>query len=256
MTVMPLFSGSSGNSVYFNYRGYECLIDAGVSCASLCRALKQVGSDLSRIQAIFVTHEHVDHVRGLEVILKKRKIPVYINSASAEALCPSQQHPFWDSFVVKNDGDVFSCGEMEVQAFQTPHDAAGSVGYRFSMPNGESFGYATDIGYVTKRIAKALFGCATVVFESNHDVDMLNKGRYPYYLKRRILSDRGHLSNAACAEFLPHLVENGARKIILAHLSAENNRPEVAYGASARALSACGATAKDVTLSVAMRSIL
>ena len=153
-------------------------------------------------------------------------------------------------------GETVDLGDVCTSVFKTPHDACGSVGFRFNFSDGSSLGYATDIGYVTKGIAAGLFGCQTVILESNYDVQMLKTGPYPYYLKQRIESNGGHLSNDAAAAFVPYLLENGTRKIILAHLSAENNTPRLAHDTCVRALDAAGAEPKEYKLTVAMKSIL
>lgn len=254
--VIPLFSGSSGNAVYVRYKDREFLIDAGVSCRALCGALKKIGTDAERIAGIFVTHEHTDHVGGLETFCKRYGVPVYINSFSENALRTGGKAPcaVAGMRILEPGGDVFSACGLTAEAFWTPHDACGCVGYRFDSEDGDSFAYATDLGYVTRSIARHVLGAKTVILESNHDVDMLKNGCYPAALKRRILSDRGHLSNDDCARFVPSLASSGTRRIILAHLSAENNTPDKAYFASDSALRA--AACVTVQLEVAKRSIL
>lgn len=252
--VIPLFSGSAGNSVYFRCGEEEFLIDAGMSCRAMCTALRQIGSDPKRIRCVFVTHEHTDHIAGLEQLCKRYALPVYVNDLSAKAICSSEQYPYLSGCLrILEPGTPKTLYGMEVQAFRTPHDSCGSVGYRFDGM-GDSFSYATDLGYVTRAVARNLFGTRTVMFESNHDLTMLKTGRYPASLKRRILSDRGHLSNDACAAFLPHLAQNGAKRIILGHLSKDNNTPALALETAVRALEQAGF--HGVTVEVAPRSIL
>lgn len=254
--AMPLFSGSSGNCVYIKYGDDEVLIDAGVSFKNIREALMKLGTDISNIKAVFVTHEHSDHVKGLEVMSKHKPLPVYINEGSLSGMNLSEDSALARNVEIANAGSRISLGEMEVDVFETPHDSHGSVGYRFNFSDGTAFGYATDIGHITDDIKCGLFGCESVVFESNHDVNMLKNGPYPFILKKRILSDNGHLSNDACSLFLPQLVDKGTKKIVLAHLSHENNTPELCYKTSAQALTDAGYTPDDVKLTVAMRSIL
>ncbi len=255
--IIPLFSSSSGNSMYIKYGDDEILVDAGVSCKMLKDSLAFIGTDLSKIKAIFITHEHNDHIKGLEVISKKFGIPVYINHESLNNIeKPSAFDAISQVACVKNAGESVDVGEIHADLFKTPHDSFGSVGYRFTFSDGVSLGYATDIGYITKGIASSLFGCHTVVLESNHDVQMLKNGPYPYYLKERILSDKGHLSNNACAAFVPFLYQHGTKKVILAHLSEHNNTPHLAYGASLDAISEAEIDTKDFALTVAKKSIL
>lgn len=237
ITATPLFSGSGGNCTHVKCGSTEILVDAGVSCLSITKALETIGTHACRISGIFVTHEHCDHIKGLEIFSKKFSVPVYINDASATQLCFGGASPNLERCVrVANAGDSISVGDICVDIFKTPHDACGSVCFRMSDTEGDTFGYATDIGYMTKGIATALIGCRTVVLESNHDVEMLKRGPYPYMLKERILSNKGHLSNDDCARMMPFLAEKGAQKVWLAHLSAENNRPEIALDASTKTL--------------------
>ncbi len=255
--AIPMFSGSSGNSTYIKYGSTEILIDAGVSFKSIKLALQKLGTDISNISAVFVTHEHTDHIKGLEVFAKTLpNVPIFINDSSLDSLNESSYAHLICSAERKNPGDVVTLPGVTARSFKTPHDSFGSVCYRFDFDDGSSFGYATDIGKITPEIRGALYGCETVVLESNHDIQMLKNGHYPYILKKRILGDFGHLSNDACADFAAELVEHGTEKIILAHLSNDNNTPEAAYRTTASFLTEAGFTPEDVKLSVAMRSIL
>ena len=256
LEITPLFSGSSGNSIHIKYGSYELLIDAGVSCRSICTALNKIGSDIGNINMVLVTHEHSDHISGLETICKKTHMPVYINELSASYIRHNKNCIYLSQCLKPfNAGEDISPAEgLFIHAFKTPHDACGSVGYSIKTADDDSFSYATDIGYVTRDIARNVFGSKTVIFESNHDLDMLKNGIYPDHLKARILSQKGHLSNKACAEFIPHLARNGAKRIILAHLSKDNNTRALAYDVNRAALDAEGFN--EVVLEVAKRSIL
>lgn len=233
----PLFSGSAGNSTYISCDGEEFLIDVGVSCKAVSTALEGIGSSISNIRGIFVTHEHIDHIKGLEIISKKYDIPVYMNTNSAKYIyCNDGFENLRRSVRILDPAEYIKTENAKFDVYKTPHDSWGSVCYRVTAGN-ESFGIATDIGYVTKGIASALMGCSTVVIESNHDVDLLKNGPYPVYLQNRILSRSGHLSNEDCAKFLPYLAQSGTKKIYLAHLSRENNHPEIALECAKNALS-------------------
>lgn len=256
LNITPLFSGSSGNSVHIKSDKTEILIDAGVSFRTLSFALTKIGSSPENISAVFVTHEHTDHIAGLEVFCKQYAVPVFMNTKSAEKLYDMGKSPNLCNLIkTLNPHETANIKNLCVKAFKTPHDSVGSVGYRIDLEDlSDSFSYCTDIGYVTRDIAHNVFGSKTVIFEANHDVSMLKNGRYPYVLKERILSPYGHLSNEDCSAFLPHLAENGAKHIILAHLSEDNNTPAIAYETCKKAL--CLSGYEDVLLEVAPRSIL
>ena len=210
----------------------KILIDAGKSAKALCTALSKLDEDISKIDAIFITHENIDHTKALEVILKKHQIPVHAVEASARKMLSGPLGCYEDCFCIHSPLFDVDIEDMHVSSFVTPHDSEFSVGYKIDIQCGDRMGhigYATDIGYVSDSIKDALFGCETVVLESNHDIDMLMSGPYPYDLKRRIASKRGHLSNRECADFAAELCARGTKNLMLAHLSEENNRPEIAF---------------------------
>jgi len=228
MKLTPLFSGSSGNSILVESRGAKILVDVGVTAKKLSSALSELGISLSEINAVFVTHEHTDHIAGLGVLGRKAKIPVYMNEATWNAVRPLKGAPAESLVRIFRTGDdVEIGGEMTVKSFHTSHDAAESVGFAFSDGSCR-VGIATDTGYVTDETIRCLSGCRAVLLEANHDVDILRTGSYPAALKARILSDRGHLSNACSGEALAQLVAAGTDRVILGHLSRENNNPVVA----------------------------
>ena len=227
VSLISLYSGSKGNSTYIRVGADEILIDAGRSLRALTSALNSIGSDIARIKAIFITHEHSDHVSALEMLSKKYRIPIHITEQSAQKLIATTSY-------VKNNiichSPIFEekIGGITVHSFPTPHDSDMSVGYTVGLPSGEKIGFATDIGHITDEIRENLLGSAAVVLEANHDINMLQNGPYPAWLKVRIGSAHGHLSNADCAAFLPELIASGTKDILLAHLSGENNTPDIA----------------------------
>lgn len=235
-----LYSGSCGNAAYLETPSARILIDAGKCTRTLIASLKEIGVDVDTLDAIFITHEHNDHIAALEVLAKKHPIPVHMLYKSAlryrdtcpEALCACLQIKECAPFTVQ-------VGEVTVTAFETPHDSRASVGYRFEFPDGDHVvrvGYATDIGHVSETLRKGIAGCESIVLESNHDVDMLMDGPYPYDLKLRIRGKRGHLSNRECADLAADLAGQGTKHFLLAHLSEENNHPDLAFDETFSAL--------------------
>lgn len=242
--LCPLFSGSSGNSYYIGSRSAGLLLDAGKSARQLDRMLKTCGIDPLAIQGILLTHEHTDHVNGVRVFAQKYRLPVFASRGTLEALSGALGEV--EAYPLEED---LSLAGMAVHPFRTSHDCAESLGFRIRMEDQRIFALATDLGYLSQEVKENLLGADMVVLESNHDVEMLRCGQYPYYLKRRILSDLGHLSNAACAAFLPELVKSGGRRFLLAHLSRENNTPALALSAALSALEQAGYT-RDIDFSL------
>ncbi len=239
--LITLFSGSSGNCHYIRSETTEILIDAGVSARAIESSLSGIGTSLRNISAIFVTHEHVDHTRGLEVIAKKFAIPVHMTAPSAEALIKDENAALCN--VLVKHAPIYSAtvGDISISSFIAPHDAACCVGYRAEFPLGDAthkIGIATDIGHVESDLIDALYGVDECIIESNHDVSMLMTGPYPYMLKRRILSPNGHLSNDDCGKLINILAQSGTHAFMLAHLSRENNYPPTAELTAKTALSA------------------
>ena len=248
-----LHSGSSGNCIYVKTPDAEFLFDAGVSARAVEKGLNEIGSSLSRIRAIFVTHEHSDHIKGLEVISKKHHIPTHMTNASARACIRTPDASLLNDLYLHPSVFSVRFGQTTVRSFATPHDSAASVGYTVEYEQDgtrQKFGLATDIGHITQEIEQALIGSDSVVIEANHDVNMLLCGPYPYHLKLRILSDHGHLSNEACAEFAKFLANHGTKNFILAHLSKENNFAPIAESTVRNALS----NFEDIHLAVALPS--
>lgn len=244
----PLFSGSSGNSSYLGSRSAGVLIDAGVSARRLDGRLRLCGIDPLALQGILVTHEHSDHVSGLRVFAKKYGLPVYGSAGTLGAISSGLE-----GVELRDIGDGAEIAGMVVRPFPISHDCVQPTGYRVHTEDGRDFCLATDLGYLSDEVKENLLGCDMVVIESNHDVEMLRNGPYPYHLKRRILSDRGHLSNAVCAEFLPEMLKSGVRRFMLAHLSDTNNTPQLALETSLAALVRVGAVQDvDFILQTAM----
>ncbi|MBQ8741996.1 MAG: MBL fold metallo-hydrolase [Clostridia bacterium] len=223
--IYTLFSGSSGNSCYISCGDTEILIDAGKSMKAIRNALCEIGSSLDKISAILITHEHSDHIKGLQMLCKHYKIPVYAAKGTAEMLINDVPPELINVYCA---GDALDFGDVTVESFETPHDSRMSTGYIISYC-GRRFGYATDMGMLSRRIADKLAECEAAVIESNYDLKMLRNGPYPYALKKRIESNVGHLDNNDCARLVSYIVSrSNTKKVLLAHLSAENNTPTVA----------------------------
>lgn len=236
-----LFSSSSGNATFVGTSKSGILIDAGVSAKRLKAALCEREIDPNSIKGILVTHEHSDHINGIRVFASNHNIPVFATRGTLlgleDANVLNGKFPVFEI----QTATEFEVGDMVVKAFSTPHDVNESCGFRIELPDERTAAIATDIGHMTNEIMNAIIGCDLVMLESNHDVGMLENGPYPYYLKRRVLSDLGHLSNVACADVAAQLVERGTTRIALAHLSAENNIPDLAFQTSYSSIYETGA---------------
>ncbi|MDH3591920.1 MAG: MBL fold metallo-hydrolase [Planctomycetota bacterium] len=242
--LVSLGSGSPGNATLYCTGTFRLLLDAGLACRTLEQRLRTVGVEPETIDAVLLTHEHHDHARGAQRFSKRHGVPVVGSRRALEAMDRSPLHfaewiPIVAGVPVELDG-------ASVEAFPVPHDAAEPLGFVVEGA-GERVGYATDLGAVTGLVAASLAGCDALVIESNHDARMLREGPYPRYLKERVASDRGHLSNDETATLLERVAHPRLRAVVLAHLSENNNRPDLARDRAERAL----ACAPDATLHVA-----
>ncbi len=249
-----LFSSSSGNSTFISTGKTNILIDAGVSAKRLKTALLNRDIDPKSLGGIFITHEHSDHIAGVRVLAGGFNIPVYATEGTLSYMeengtingkFPCQVIPY----------EGMEIGDMFIKPFHTPHDSRESCGFKIELPYSQKAAIATDIGKITDEIKEHIIGCDLVMLESNHDIGMLQNGPYPYILKRRILSDKGHLSNVACGEMAAELIMKGTTRLYLGHLSDENNFPDLAYQTSLAAISektgaVCG---RDYILEVNMK---
>ena len=235
--ILPIASGSTGNCMLAELEGRRILIDLGVTARRLTSALTANRLSFQDIEAVLVTHTYSDHVKGLEACMKKIDAPLYMSGTSKDQLVCRRAEPL--PYYRETE---FIPG-VKVTAFRTSHDCLGSVGFRIQAGS-TVLGYATDLGIITEDIMELLSGADVIVIEANHDEEMLRYGRYPVFLKKRILSDHGYLSNDACAEAVARLAEKGTKRFFLAHLSQENNRPELALDCVQKA------AGMDVTIEV------
>lgn len=243
-------SSSSGNSTYITDDNTSILIDCGAAGSYIEKCLNRLGTDGTHLSGVFLTHAHIDHIAAAGVLSRKFGLPLF---ATAGTFAKGRQQIGMitnDNLRVIAPGDDITLGTFTVHAFPIPHDAEGAVSY--TVTDGESkFGIATDSGFITDEILQNLTGCDTVIVESNHDVDMLKKGPYPYPLKKRILGDGGHLSNDMCGALCVALAKSGTRAFWLGHLSDKNNLPDLAYSCVSRILAENGITVgSDVALNV------
>lgn len=249
LSITTLASGSSGNCLLVRGGDTSILIDAGISCRRITASLGELGLTPKDLSAILITHTHSDHIYGLQTLLKRTACPICGSGQTCRGLA-YRLIGISDRLLELSYGTACSLEGCTVTAFPTSHDAPGACGYRLDALDG-SVGILTDTGFVTEEAADILPGVDLAVLESNHDVEALRSGPYPYYLKQRILGSGGHLRNEDAAHFAVALAESGAREIILAHLSRENNTPAMASRAVELALSAAGFS--DVRLTVAPR---
>lgn len=224
MEVHVLASGSTGNSTFIKCGTQKFLVDAGISARRIKLALESLGYNIEDIDGIFITHEHTDHVKGLVTLTKKYKLPIFArpktwsNMKNRESISQSSQKEIVNSLLI---------GDIKVETFNISHDAIDPVGFNFFYQDIKCT-VATDLGFVTDTVKEALDNSDIIVFESNHDPDMLEKGAYPWHLKKRIMSNRGHLSNIDAAWTLARLNRKAKTHVFLAHLSQENNLPYLA----------------------------
>ncbi|NLM44817.1 MAG: MBL fold metallo-hydrolase [Clostridiales bacterium] len=256
MTVKfcSIASGSSGNCVYVGDDKSGLLIDAGVSCKNILENLKNIGVCNSSIKAILLTHEHSDHMKSIGAMSRKLNIPIYANPSTWESIEGSIGKVKSENIRVFQTGKDFFIEDICISPFSIPHDAADPVGFTFNFGT-KKIGLATDLGYFSDNVKDALKGSEVVMLEANHDIEMLKMGSYPYFLKRRILGEHGHLSNEASGHAVCELVNLGVQQILLGHLSKENNFPELAYETVKGIMEEKGIMVKkDVTLDVAPRN--
>jgi phosphoribosyl 1,2-cyclic phosphodiesterase len=233
-----LGSGSSGNCAYLETDHSRILIDAGLSGKQIDERLKTVGRSLHDISAVFITHEHSDHVCGLPVLTKRYNIPVYVNRLTAEFLRP--QLPTFNGWNLFETGQTVQFGDLAIETFSVPHDAYDPVGFMFHHEEG-SIGFLTDLGYATKLIIERVRKARALVLEANHDLQMLHADtRRPWSVKQRILSRHGHLSNDAAAEVAVEITTENLRDLYLGHLSSDCNEPELACNVVRKKLSERG----------------
>ncbi len=223
-----LYSGSSGNSLFIETPNTKILIDAGESAKKIETALNSINVDVGELDAILVTHEHVDHIKGIPTLYKKFKVPVYANCKTWEAMpevASKIEGKNQNSFLINENFDI---GDLKILPFSIPHDAANPCGFNIYYEN-QKISVATDLGHIDSKIIKNLENSSFILLESNYDPNILKCSKYPYLLKQRIAGPNGHLSNEAAGKTISYLMNSGLKNVMLGHLSKENNFPELAY---------------------------
>jgi phosphoribosyl 1,2-cyclic phosphodiesterase len=224
MIVAPLGSGSAGNAYYFESDGTSILVDAGFGPRETAKRLEQIGRELANLKAIVLTHEHYDHMRGAESLARKLQVPIYLTRGTLDASAIDRDET---PVVVFNNNSTFPIGELNVHACRTLHDATDPACFVIEARDGTRVGIASDLGYVDDQVKSHLSGCDGLFFESNHDLDMLRMGTYPWSLKRRIMSRFGHLSNDDSMLAVQRMIGADLKTLCLIHLSEKNNHESI-----------------------------
>jgi phosphoribosyl 1,2-cyclic phosphodiesterase len=240
VSVAVLASGSRGNCAIVSSSSTRILVDAGVSCRETFKRLKSIGEEPRTLSAILITHEHNDHVYGLLTLARKLAVPVFMTGATHHAWLKMMRDDAGEAPELTNletfsAGRSFQIGDTAITPFTIPHDAADPVGFTFRA-EGIKVAVATDLGYLPPNVCDHLRGCDILVLESNHDTEMLRGGPYPWSVKQRVMSRVGHLSNDDLADFFSSDYDGSASYVVLAHLSEQNNHPELARRAAEKAL--------------------
>lgn len=230
--ICVLGSGSRGNSTLVATERTRLLVDAGFSKKETFARLAAVGERAEGFDALVTSHEHHDHIGGLRSLALNLKIPIYIAPATRDTM---RWNPQINSFELFSAGEKFTIGDIEVTPFSVPHDAVDPVAFTFEA-QGIKIGLVTDLGFIPEVVKRHVRGCHCLIFESNHDLEMLRVGPYPWYVKQRVMSRQGHLSNRATGEFLSEDYDGEAQVLVLAHLSENNNHPEIARLSAEEAL--------------------
>ena len=248
---VSLVSGSSGNCTLLSHKNTMLLVDCGLSAKKLEQTVSTIGISPEKICGLLVTHEHSDHTKGIGTLSRKYQIPVYATVGTHEAMIDLSISEKAVRYITP--GIDLEIGDIGIKPFSIPHDAKNPVAYNFFFDE-KKLTLATDMGHITDEILSNIKGSIAVLLESNHDINMLKNGRYPAFLKQRILGKRGHLSNEDAANVALKLAKSGTKHLMLGHLSNENNTPRAAFIKTAEVLTAGGAEVqKDITLTVASR---
>lgn len=254
LNFCSLYSGSSGNSLFVETKNTKILVDAGVSCKRIENALQDININPASIDGILVTHEHIDHVQGLGTLSKKYDLPVFVNQETLDSM-PKQKDKIADKNIKKfKVSDTFEIGDLRINSFSIPHDAANPCGFNILKDN-KKISIATDIGHMTNNIIKNLEESLFIMLEANYDPEVLRCSSYPFSLKTRIAGPTGHLPNEMAGKTISYLLKSGLKQAMIGHLSKESNFPELAYQTVLDELISNNYDEKSFSLSVASRDV-
>lgn len=226
MEFCSLFSGSSGNCQYVKTENTTILVDAGLSGKKIQQEIVNIGENPKKVDAIFITHEHVDHIQGVGIMSRRLNVPIYANRKTWEAMSPYIGNIKSENIKILDD--CAEIGDLSVMPFDISHDAANPVGYNIFYKN-KKISIVTDTGCINELITRKIMDSDLLLIESNHDEDMVLIGPYPWPLKRRVLGEFGHMSNDTAGDLISKVVKRGTEIVLLGHLSKENNFPQLAY---------------------------
>lgn len=252
MKFCSLYSGSTGNSLFVQGNETKILVDAGVSAKKIVEALDAINENINEINAIIVTHEHIDHIKSLGTLSKKYNIPIYANLGTWNGIDNEKTVTKIENKNYFKIGEEFEIGDLQIKSFSTSHDAMDPCGFSIKHEN-EKIGIATDLGEMTKEVFNNLKNSKFVLLESNYEPEVLRYCSYPYQLKSRIAGIKGHLSNNEAGKTISELIKNGLENVMLGHLSKESNFPELAYKSVINEMMQRGIKEKEIELNIASR---
>lgn len=248
-----LYSGSSGNSFFVQSEKTNVLIDSGVSYKKIEEALTSIGSSINKINAILITHEHIDHVRGLNSLSSKYNIPIYANKKTWEALDSLNYKIPLECRNIFNNSENFEIQDLKILPFSIPHDSNDPCGFNI-IKGQDKLSIATDLGHINSKLMKHFEGSSSIILESNYDPEILRFCSYPTFLKQRISSQNGHLPNNIASQTVCNLIPHGLKNALLVHLSKENNFPELAYQTALEELRKTNYTQDQILFNIAPRN--
>ena len=254
LNFCSLYSGSSGNSLFIQTENTKILVDCGVSCKKVEEGLKSIDVDPSSIDAVLITHEHSDHIKGLGTFSKKFDVPIFANQETLDNMEAQTSKIASNNINIFKVSDKFEVGDLKIHPFSISHDAANPCGFNI-YKNNKKISIATDIGTMDAKTVKNLEDSIFILLESNYDPDILRYSPYPYLLKRRIEGPTGHLPNSKAGETISYLMKSGLQTAMLGHLSKENNFPELAYKTVAEEIMNSNQDLSKINLSVASRDL-